>query len=215
MVVQADALTHTVGSAKSVQFDSEWRILMPRYFAALTIVLMIGMVLTRVLLMRRRGIEAMNFGKIDKTDFLIPPFALFYFYLIFANTFNFPTLSRQEFFHSEIISWVGVFFCLAGLSLLLWSLISFGQSFRVGIDTEHPDKLITSGVFAFSRNPIYVAFAFILLGQFLIFSNWILLVYMGAGVWLFHRQVLREEDYLKKHYGKEYLEYCNRVRRYL
>ncbi len=188
---------------------------MPRYFAALTIVLMIGMVLTRVLLMRRRGIEAMNFGKIDKTDFLIPPFALFYFYLIFANTFNFPTLSRQEFFHSEIISWVGVFFCLAGLSLLLWSLISFGQSFRVGIDTEHPDKLITSGVFAFSRNPIYVAFAFILLGQFLIFSNWILLVYMGAGVWLFHRQVLREEDYLKKHYGKEYLEYCNRVRRYL
>jgi len=173
------------------------------------------MVLTRVLLMRSRGIQAMNFGKIDKTDFLIPPFALFYFYLVFANTFNFPTLSRQEFFHSEIISWAGVFFCLAGLSLLLWSLVSFGQSFRVGIDTEHPDKLITSGVFAFSRNPIYVAFALILLGQFLIFSNWILLVYLGAGIWLFHRQVLREEDYLKKHYGKEYLEYCKRVRRYL
>ncbi len=188
---------------------------MPRYFAALTIVLMLGMVLTRVLMMRRRGIEAMNFGKIDKTDFLIPPFARFYFYLVFANTFNFPTVSRQEFFHAEIISWVGVFFCLAGLLLLLWSLVSFGQSFRVGIDTEHPDKLITSGIFAFSRNPIYVAFAFILLGQFLIFSNWILLVYMGAGIWLFHRQVLREEDYLKKHYGKEYLEYCNRVRRYL
>jgi len=202
-------------SAKSLQFDSQWRVLMPRYFAALTIVLMLGMVLTRVLMMRRRGIEAMNFGKIDKTDFLIPPFALFYFYLVFANTFNFPTVSRQEFFHAEIISWVGVFFCLAGLLLLLWSLVSFGQSFRVGIDTEHPDKLITSGIFAFSRNPIYVAFAFILLGQFLIFSNWILLVYMGAGIWLFHRQVLREEDYLKKHYGKEYLEYCNRVRRYL
>jgi len=44
---------------------------MPKYFAALTIVLMLGMVLTRVLLMRRRGIEAMNFGKIDKTDFLV------------------------------------------------------------------------------------------------------------------------------------------------
>ena len=110
---------------------------------------------------------------------------------------------------------MGVFFCLAGLLLLLWSLVSFGQSFRVGIDAEHPDKLITSGVFAFSRNPIYVAFAFILLGQFLIFPNWILLVYMGAGTWLFHRQVLREEEYLKEHYGKEYLEYCGRVRRYI
>jgi protein-S-isoprenylcysteine O-methyltransferase Ste14 len=187
---------------------------MPGYFAVLTIVLMLGMVLTRVLLLRRRGIAAMHFGKIDKTDFLIPPFALFYFYLVFANAFHLPSVSKQEFFHSEILSWVGVFFCVTGLLLLLWSLVSFGQSFRVGIDTENPDKLIRNGVFAFSRNPIYVAFALILLGQFLIFPNWILLVYLGAGIWLFHRQVLREEEYLKQHYGKEYLEYRNRVRRY-
>ena len=188
---------------------------MQRYFAALTIVLMLGMVLTRVLMMRRRGIEAMNFGKIDKKDFLIPPFALFYFYLVFAAAFHFPTVSSQQFFHSEIVSWVGVFFCIAGLLLILWSLVSFGQSFRIGIDTEHPDKLITSGVFAFSRNPIYVAFAFVLLGQFLVFSNWILSVYMVAGVWLLHRQVSLEEEYLKKHYGQEYLDYCSQVRRYL
>ena len=188
---------------------------MTGYFAALTIIFMLGMVLTRVLLLKRRGIEAMKFGNIDKTDFLIPPFAFFYFYLVFAHAFQWPTVSTQEFFHSEIIAWVGVFFCLAGLLLLLWSLVSFGKSFRVGIDTEHPDRLITNGVFAFSRNPIYVAFASILLGQFLIFPNWILLVYMGAGTWLFHRQVLREEDYLKKHYGREYLEYSKRVRRYL
>jgi protein-S-isoprenylcysteine O-methyltransferase Ste14 len=188
---------------------------MTNYVAALTIVLMLGMVLTRAVMLRRRGIEAIKFGKLDKTDFLIPPFALFYFYLVFANAFNLPTVTTQEFFHSEIVSWMGIVFCLVGLLLLLMSLISFGQSFRVGIDTEHPDKLITSGVFAFSRNPIYVAFAFILVGQFLIFSNWILLVYLVAGIWLFHRQVLREEQYLKKHYGKEYVVYSNRVRRYL
>jgi protein-S-isoprenylcysteine O-methyltransferase Ste14 len=188
---------------------------MQRYFAVLTILLMLGMVLTRVLLMKSKGIEVVQFGKLDRTDFLIPPFALFYFYLVFAAAFHFPTVSRQEFFHSEVIAWLGVLFCLAGLSLLLWSLISFGQSFRVGIDTENPDKLITSGVFAFSRNPIYTAFAFILVGQFLIFPNWLLLVYLAAGVWLFHRQVLREEDYLKQHYGREYSEYCKRVRRYL
>lgn len=188
---------------------------MQSYLAVLTMVLMLGMVWTRVSMLRRRGIAAMQFGKLDKTDFLIPPFALFYFYTVFAAAFNLPLLSRQEFFHLEIISWMGVLFCAAGLLLLLWSLISFGKSFRVGIDTEHTDKLITTGVFAFSRNPIYVAFAMILIGQFLIFPNWILLVYMIAGVWLFHRQVLREEDYLKKHYGKEYLEYSKRVRRYL
>jgi protein-S-isoprenylcysteine O-methyltransferase Ste14 len=188
---------------------------MPGYFGALTIVLFMGMVLSRAMLMRRKGIQAIHFGNLDKTDFLIPPFVLFYFYLVFANAFNLPTVSKQEFFHSEIIPWVGVLFCLAGLLLVLWSLISFGESFRVGIDNEHPDKLITSGIFAISRNPIYVAFALILLGQFLIFPNWILLVYMAAGMWLFHRQVLREEEYLQQHYGKEYSDYSNRVRRYL
>jgi len=187
---------------------------MPGYLAALTIVLLLGMVLTQVLLMRRKGIEAMNFGKIDRTDFLIPPFALFYFYLVFANTFRLPTVSRQEFFHAAVIPWIGVLFCLAGLALLLWSLVSFGQSFRVGIDMDHPDTLETSGVFAFSRNPIYVAFGLVLVGQFLIFSNWILLVYLGAAIWLFHRQVLREEYFLKERYGEEYAQYCNRVRRY-
>src|SRR5258707_3612191 len=185
---------------------------MPGYFGAVTIILLLGMVLTRALLLKRQGIQAMNFGKMDKTDFLIPPFAFFYFYLVFAAAFHFPTVSTQEFFHSDTISWLGVLVCLAGLLLLLWSLVSFGRSFRVGIDTEHPDKLATSGIFAFSRNPIYVAFALILSGQFLIFSNWILLLYIGAAIWLFHRQALREEGYLKNHYATEYLEYCNRVR---
>lgn len=188
---------------------------MTRYIAALTIVLLIGAVLTRALQMKRDGIKAFHFGKIDKTDFLIPPFALFYFYTVFAAAFHLPIVSTQEFFQSEGIAWLGVFCCLVGLLVLLWSLASFGPSFRVGIDEDYPDRLITTGIFAISRNPIYGAFAFIMLGQFLIFSNWILLIYLGAAMWLFHRQVLREEGFLKKHYGKEYSEYCTRVKRYL
>jgi len=187
---------------------------MPGYFGALTMALLVGMVLTRVRMLKRHGIDAMNFGKMDKKDFIIPPFALFYFYLVFAAAFHLPTVSTQQFIQSQDVSWVGVVICLAGLGLFLWSLVSFGQSFRVGIDSEHPDRLITSGVFAFSRNPIYVAFGVVLLGQFLIFSNWILLIYLAAAIWLFNRQVLREEDYLKKHYGQEYSDYCKRVRRY-
>jgi protein-S-isoprenylcysteine O-methyltransferase Ste14 len=188
---------------------------MPGYFAALTIVLLIGMVLARVLRMKRKGVAAMHFGKIDKSDFVIPPFALFYFYLVFAHAFHWPSVSTQVLFHSAVIPWIGVFFCLLGLLFFGWSVVSFGQSFRVGIDTEYPDRLITTGAFAFSRNPIYVAFAVILLGQFLIFSNWILLLYLGAAFWLFHRQVLREEEFLHRHYGPEFAAYCQHVRRYL
>jgi protein-S-isoprenylcysteine O-methyltransferase Ste14 len=187
---------------------------MPKYFGALTIVLSLGMVLTRVFLLKRQGIKAMKFGAIDKTDFLIPPFALFYFYVLFAAAFGWPGVGKRQFFHFGAVAWAGVLFCLAGLVLLLWSLISFRQSFRIGIDTDHPDMLIVDGVFAFSRNPIYVAFAVVLIGEFLIFPNWISLIYLGVATWLFHRQVLREEEYLKKHYGRAYAEYCHRVRRY-
>ena len=89
------------------------------------------------------------------------------------------------------------------------------EEFRVGIDVDHPDRLVTTGIFAFSRNPIYVGFAFVLLGQFLVFPSWVLSIYLVAGIWLFHRQVLREAEFLKKHYGQEYVEYSKRVRRYL
>ena len=157
---------------------------MQRYFSALTIVLLLGMVWTRVLLMRRQGIKAMHFGRIDKKDFLILPVAFFYFYIVFAAAFNFPTVSRQELFQSEIVSWAGVLICLVGLFILFLSLVSFGKSFRVGIDQDNSDKLVTTGIFAFSRNPIYVAFGFVLLGQFLVFSSWILLVYMVVAAWL-------------------------------
>jgi protein-S-isoprenylcysteine O-methyltransferase Ste14 len=188
---------------------------MPRYCAVATIVLLLGMVLTRSFLMRREGIKAMHFGSIDKKDFLIPPFALFYVYTIFASAFDWPTVSSHELFESEAISWLGVLLCAAGLMLLFWSLVSFGRSFRVGIDTSSPDRLVTTGIFGVSRNPIYVAFACVLVGQFLIFPNWVPLAYLVAGFWLVHRQVLLEEQYLRSHYGQEYAEYCQRVRRYL
>lgn len=188
---------------------------MQHCLAALTIALLLGMVLTRVAMLRRRGVRVMNFGKQDKTDFLIPPFAFFYFYLVSARAFGWPTLSRQTFFVSGAVAWLGVAFCLTGLLFFFGSLVSFGRSFRVGIDDENPDKLVTAGVFAWSRNPIYVAFWLILLGQFLVLPNWLLLVYLAAATWLFHRQVRREEAYLAERYGAAYADYCGRVRRYL
>jgi protein-S-isoprenylcysteine O-methyltransferase Ste14 len=164
--VRAKEMTAATPGGRKVhrQLRSLGGIRMTRYFGALTLVLMLGIVLTRVFLLRQQGIQAMKFGNIDKTDFFITPFALLYFYVVLAAAFNWPAVNKQEFFHSEIISWTGVLFCFAGLLLLLWS----------------------------ERRS-----------------------YIAAATWLFHRQVLREEDYLRQHYGQAYMDYCNRVRRYL
>jgi len=77
-----------------------------------------------VFLMRSPGLKATKFGAIDKKDFLILPFAFFYFYTVFAAAFDFPTVSRQGFFHFGIVSWLGVLLCLAGLSFVCLSLVS-------------------------------------------------------------------------------------------
>lgn len=185
------------------------------YLAALSIALLVCTVLTRVFLLRRAATRAVHFGEIDKTDFLIPPVALFYFYCVFAAAFGWPLVSAQRFFRSGPVAWIGVVACLGGVLILVLSLVSFGKSFRIGIDLDQPGRLVTTGVFAFSRNPIYVGFFLVLVGQFLVFPNWILLVYVAAGTALFHRQVLREEEFMRQRYGQDYDDYCGRVRRYV
>ncbi len=182
--------------------------------AVTTIVLLITMVIIRSVQLKKFGIKAFKFGEMDKKDFIIPPFAFLLCYVIFSNAINLPQLGT-ELFRNEFVGWIGVVFCLLGLLLFLYSLISFGKSFRVGIDEDNPGSLITTGAFAISRNPIYTAFGLVLLGEFLIYPNWILLVYVIAGYWLFNRQVLLEEQSLIKIYGEEYKQYCKKVRRYL
>lgn len=188
---------------------------MPAYLAALALALCPVLVVARLIVLRRSGTNAMHFGSTDTKDFLIPPFALVYFYVVFAGAFGWPLVGSERFFDSDAIAWIGVGCCFAGLLLVALSLVAFGTSFRVGIDADHPDKLVTSGVFAISRNPIYVGFGLVLLGEFLVFPSWIPLIYLLAAVWLFNRQVLREETFMRGHYGQEYVDYCSRVRRYL
>ncbi len=188
---------------------------MPQKLAALTVLLLLGTVISRVLLLRRTGTEAMHFGKLDKTDFLIPPVVLFYFYMLFATAFGWPLGIGDMFFRSGVVAWIGVGLCLGGVLILVLSLVSFGGSFRVGIDAEQPGRLVTTGIFSVSRNPIYVGFFLFLIGQFLAFPSWTTLTALGFAAALFHRQVTREEEFMRQRYGQEYAEYCGRVRRYV
>ncbi|PIC72921.1 isoprenylcysteine carboxylmethyltransferase family protein [Sporosarcina sp. P17b] len=187
---------------------------MQGYIAVTTISLLIILVIIRSIQLKKFGINVFKFGHMDKKDFIIPPFALLLLYLITSNAFNLPRLGT-ELFTNGIVGWIGVALCSAGLLLFLYSLISFGKSFRVGIDEESPGTLITTGAFSISRNPIYTAFGMVLCGEFLIYHNWILLIYLISAFWLFNRQVRLEEQSLVKIYGEEYVQYCQNVRRYI
>ena len=174
-------------------------------------------VLVRAAIMRRKGINALVFGVTDKSDFLLVPMVLAIAYTVLANTFGLPMWEPliKPFWETVIPGWIGLVLCGLAIIGFALTLASFGDSFRVGIDEEKPDKLVTTGMFSISRNPIYVCFLMFFTGLFLIHRN----IVIAAAVILFalaiHRQVLREEKFLKSYYGAEYEAYCRKVRRYL
>lgn len=162
--------------------------------------------------LKKLGIKSIPFGEMDKKDFFIPPFALLLFYIVFASAFGLPKV-EVELFNNEFVGWIRVAVCVMGILLFICALISFGKSFRVGLDEDHPGELVTTGAFSISRNPIYTAFGLVLIGVFLIIPNWIILFLPEYG-FSTGKSCLRKNP-LKKIYGEKYTEYSKRVRRFL
>ena len=177
----------------------------------------VAVVLIRAAIMRNNGIKALVFGATDKSDFLLVPVVLSIAYTVLANTFDLPIWEPliRPFWENIIPGWIGLGLCGLAIFGFILTLISFGNSFRVGIDAKTPNELVTTGMFAISRNPIYVCFLLFFIGLFLIHNNIVIAIAVVLFALTIHRQVLREEKFLKSYYGNEYDVYCWKVRRYL
>lgn len=104
------------------------------------------------------------------------------------------------------------------LSALIWVLVAqfqMGNSWRIGIDTEHRTELVTQGVFNLSRNPIFLGMRVMLVGLFLTLPNALTLALWFLGDSLMQVQVYLEETHLRGLHGKVYDQYCLQVRRWL
>ena len=137
-------------------------------------------------------------------------------YCLFARSLGLPVWDPlvSPFWETHAPGWAGVVLCAAAVFGIAASLVSFGSSFRIGIDEKTPGGLVTEGVFALSRNPVYLSFFIFFMGIFLIHKNAAVSIWIVFYAFIAHRQVLREERFLRGQYGDEYAKYCRRVRRY-
>ncbi len=91
--------------------------------------------------------------------------------------------------------------------------------FRVGTspDIDQPTKrLVTEGPFRYTRNPIYISFALIYLGITAAMNALAALAVLPVALGAIHWGVIaREEKYLERKFGDEYLRYKGRVRRWV
>ncbi len=109
------------------------------------------------------------------------------------------------------------------LPLLAWGYLQYrliGQ-YRIkrggggpGMDTP-PDRLVTTGPFAYCRNPMYLGHVIFLLGLTLSLHSWLAaLITVATTVW-FQFRVQRDERRLVERFGQPYVDYCARVKRWL
>ena len=111
---------------------------------------------------------------------------------------------------------LGLLSTLGSAALAFWALRTM---LRAG---EQPDpgaptrKIVREGPFARTRNPIYLSFALFDLGVALLMNNlWIILVLVPLMLYVDRGIIRREERYLERQFGDEYLEYKGSVRRWL
>jgi protein-S-isoprenylcysteine O-methyltransferase Ste14 len=101
-----------------------------------------------------------------------------------------------------------------GFVLLFIGRFGLGSSFRIGQPKE-TTVLKTTGLFRFSRNPMYVGVYATILASILYTVNIIVLLIGIFVVVIHHRIVLSEEKYLQQKFGRKFHDYCRKVRRYI
>ena len=124
-------------------------------------------------------------------------------------------------FHRPLPDWViaqvaGGLLIGAGLVPIVASFIEFAKANGTPVPVAAPPRLVVSGFYRYVRNPIYVGFLAILVGQALLFGSLGLLKY-AAVAWCIGAAAVRwyEEPTLARKFGAEYQDYRHAVRAWI
>lgn len=117
---------------------------------------------------------------------------------------------------SPVRAWIGAAVFAFALYLFHRTHRDLGRNWSVTLKVREQHRLITEGVYAYIRHPMYTAFFLWGVAQALLLANWIAgpagLVGFGT-LYLF--RVRREEEMMRKSFGREYKDYCARTKRLL
>ncbi len=125
-------------------------------------------------------------------------------------------LSEKGYFSSGQYDFLKVSFLGIGIILIAYGIIIwFAAAVFAKIDSNILDnRLVTTGIYAYVRNPLYSAFMIVCTGAVLCFNNLWLLI-LPITYWVFMTMLMKstEEKWLKELYGQDYMNYCSQVNR--
>lgn len=111
-----------------------------------------------------------------------------------------------------------IFLFIIGLLFILSGLLIYFLAIKAKITSSIKENtLVTHGVYAVVRNPIYSAWLFICTGTLFLYGNPYLALTLFLVFWLSLTILMKytEEKWLTKLYGEAYIIYCKKVNRCL
>ena len=155
-------------------------------------------------------------NKKDSPGVYIPP-PLFYILIFLAAIFIQKKVSIDDsLFHLQITKAAGILLLVISLFFSITSLRKFIQSKNTLIPIKPASSLQTNGVYSISRNPMYVGLAIVYLGITCLIGNWWNFILFPLLLLIIQEYIIKkEEKYLERAFGVKYLDYKNRVRRWL
>jgi len=120
-------------------------------------------------------------------------------------------------FMSEPVSFlIGVLLIAVAIPIALIALLAMKRA-ETSPDVFSPTtEIVTTGIYRFTRNPMYTSLVIIYLGiSFLVNSLWILLLLVPVVIVVNQGIIKREEKYLEQKFGEKYLQYKSEVRRWV
>ena len=117
-------------------------------------------------------------------------------------------------FENIFIQNISRFITIIGLIIVTVSLVNLGRSTRFGLPVEKT-TLKATGIYRFSRNPMYFGFNLLTIASILYCVNLVVMLLGIYSIITYHLIIIGEEKFLVERFGDEYLSYKKRVRRYI
>ena len=114
------------------------------------------------------------------------------------------------------LNYIGVGVAMLGIYMAILVSRSF-KRVETNIEPWKPTtKIISTGIYAYSRNPVYVGFCLVPVGTGIFLNSfWILIGFIPSAILVYYVAIRKEEAYLEEKFGEEYVHYKNKVRRWL
>lgn len=102
----------------------------------------------------------------------------------------------------------------AGFVLIILSFIWLGRSVRLGLPAEKT-SIKTTGIYSISRNPMYAGFNLLTMASIIYTCNPFVLAAGIYSVFVYHLIIKGEEQFMLSRFGRDYVKYAGRVKRYI